>query len=126
MTQEQKEVFRLASLDKWKLEHSDQDLRGKTVHTLDGVPVGRVEDMFVNVERERVAALRLDDNRLIDIDYIDIEDGVPVLLVPAHSIQPAAADLDYTQLTTEHLPRSEAEVDPARSRRTTFGRAYGV
>ena len=86
-----RKVCKLASLDDWELEHKEQDLRGLTLITPAGEAVGQVKDMLVDLDAERVAALRLDDDRVVDIDYVDIRDGKPVLLVPGSSVPPASA-----------------------------------
>jgi uncharacterized protein (TIGR02271 family) len=104
-------VCKLASLDNWELEHKDQDLRGRTLVTPDGAAVGRVDDMLVNLDEERVAALRLDDDRLVDIDHVDILGGKPVLLVPRASLPPASKDFDRNNMTTEHIPIVEERLE---------------
>lgn len=101
----------LASLDDWELEHSSQDLRGQTLVTPDGKPIGRVDDMLVDTDRERVAALRLEDNRIINVDAVDIRGGKPVLLTPADRLKPAPANLDRNQIGQEHIPIVEEKME---------------
>ncbi len=100
-----RKVYKLASLDDWELEHKGQDLRGLTLTTPAGEAVGKVKDMLVNLDAERVAALRLEDDRVVDIDYVDIRDGKPVLLVPGSSVPPAPVGFDPDNITTQHNPR---------------------
>ncbi|HUG45279.1 MAG TPA: PRC and DUF2382 domain-containing protein [Sphingomicrobium sp.] len=102
---------KLESLDKYELEHSDQDLRGQTLFTHDGKEVGKVDDMLVDTDGERVAALCLEDNRVIDIDHVDIRDGKPVLLVPQERIPQPAADFDRSNATTQHIPIIEERLE---------------
>lgn len=104
-------VSKLASLDNWELEHKGQDLRGLTLITPAGEAIGRVDDMLVNLDAERVAALRLDDNRVVDIDYVDIREGKPVLLVPGASVPPAPAGFDRDNMTSEHIPVVEERLE---------------
>lgn len=106
-----RELYTLDSLDKYELEHSDQDLRGKTLYTTDGKELGRVDDMLVNTDRERVAALRLEDDRVIDIDHVDIRDGKPVLLVPTERIPRPGRDFDRDNITSEHIPIIEERLE---------------
>ena len=106
-----RDLYKLESLDKYHLEHSDQDLRGKTLYTNDGEELGRVDDMLVNTDRERVAALRLDDDRVIDIDHVDIRDGKPVLLVPHDRIPRPAPDFDRNNITSKHIPIVEERLE---------------
>ena len=108
---EPRKVYKLASLDDWALEHEGQDLRGATLVTPAGETVGRIDDMLVNLDAERVAALRLDDDRVVDIDYVDIRDGKPVLLVPGAKLPPAPAALDRDNMTSEHIPIIEERLE---------------
>ncbi|MGI8705201.1 MAG: DUF2382 domain-containing protein [Sphingomicrobium sp.] len=101
---------KLESLDKYELEHSDQDLRGQTLYTNDGKEVGRVDDMLVDTDGERVAALCLEDDRVIDIDHVDIRDGKPVLLVPQERIPRPAADFDRNNITSKNIPIIEEKL----------------
>lgn len=110
MERNDRELYKLDSLDKFELENSEQDLRGKMLCTSDGKEVGRVDDMLVNTDRERVAALRLEDDRVVDIDHVDIRDGKPVLLVPHEQIPRPAADFDRNNITSKHIPIVEEKL----------------
>jgi len=100
----QRRDIRLASLDEWELENEDQDLRGRLLLTPEGQEIARIDDMLVDRERERISALRLSDERLVDIDYVDIREGRPVLLVPDRGIPATPAGVDHDNLTAEHIP----------------------
>lgn len=104
-------LYKLESLDKYELEHSGQDLRGKTLYTNDGKELGRVDDMLVDTDRERVAALRLEDDRVVDVDDVDIRDGKPVLLVPHERIPRPSADFDRKNMTSKHIPIIEEKLE---------------
>lgn len=110
MENNERNLYKLDSLDKYELEHSDQDLRGKTLCTNDGKDLGRIDDMLVNTDRERVAAIRLEDDRVIDIDHVDIRDGKPVLLVPQERIPRAAPDFDRKNITSKSIPIVEEKL----------------
>jgi uncharacterized protein (TIGR02271 family) len=110
MERNDRDLYKLESLDKYELEHSGQDLRGKTLFTNDGKELGRVDDMLVNTDRERVAALRLEDDRVIDIDHVDIRDGKPVLLVPHDRIPNPAPDFDRNNMTSKSIPIVEEKL----------------
>jgi uncharacterized protein (TIGR02271 family) len=71
---------RLAGLEDWQLQDSRQDLRGHVLVNLGGHPVGKISDMLVNLDEERVVAVRLDNGEVVDIDQIDLRDGKVVLL----------------------------------------------
>lgn len=68
----------LDSLDKWELEHSDQDVRGCTLVEPDGSPIGRIDEMLVDREHERVAGIRLDDGRVFPVEPLTLRDEVVV------------------------------------------------
>lgn len=77
----------LARLEDWQLEDKALDLRGQTLHNRSGRPLGRISDMLVDVDQERVAALRLDDGFIVDIDDVDISDGRAMLMTAASPAQ---------------------------------------
>lgn len=114
MERNNRDFDKLESLGNYELEHSDQDLRGKTLYTNDGKELGRVDDMLVNKDRERVAALRLQDDRVIDIDHVDIRDGKPVLLVPHERIPRPGPDFDRNNVTSKHIPIIEERLEIAK------------
>lgn len=97
-------VYKLDSLPDWQLADEHQDLRGHILISSDGAAVGRIDDMLVDLDEERVAALRLDDHRIVDIDYVEIRSNGPVLLASATSLPPAPDDADRDKLTSEHIP----------------------
>ncbi len=111
MERNERNLYKLESLESYQLEDSDQDLRGKTLCTTTGEELGRVEDMLVNKGEERVAALRLADDRVIDIDHVDIRDGKPVLLVPNERIPRPAADFDRKNITSKSIPIIEERLE---------------
>jgi sporulation protein YlmC with PRC-barrel domain len=111
MENRQRENYKLESLDNYELENSDQDLRGQTLTTPDGKSIGRVEDMLVDTSRERICALRLEDDRVIDVDHVDIRDGSPVLLVPQERIPQPGPDFDRSNVTTKHIPIVEERLE---------------
>ncbi|MET1756607.1 YsnF/AvaK domain-containing protein [Novosphingobium sp. RD2P27] len=104
-------VRKLACLDDWQLEHPDQDLRGKTLVDLQGREIGRVDDMLADLEDERVVALRLHDNRIVNIANVDIRGGRPVLTADAAQIPQPADGFDREAVTTEHIPVIEETLD---------------
>lgn len=99
------DIYKLENLSDYKLEHPSQDIRGQELITSDGQRVGRVDEMLVDVDRERVAAIRLDDDRVIDIDHIELrDDNQPVLLVPHEHIPRPPANFDRNNMTSEVIP----------------------
>ncbi|KPP94977.1 MAG: PRC-barrel domain-containing protein [Erythrobacter sp.] len=65
----------LADLDDYRLENSDQDLRGHGLYSTDGTRLGTIRRMLVDPEREHVAALVLDDGRGVPVSEIEIRRG---------------------------------------------------
>ena len=110
-TRQQPDVRKLACLDDWQLEDSDQDLRGHTLYSTNGRPIGKVDDMYADMEAERIAALRLEDGRLININAVDIRDGKPVLLMDDARIPAPASPVDRNAVTTDHIPLVEEHLE---------------
>ena len=106
----QHDVRKLAGLDDWQLEDSDQDLRGTTLMTSDGREVGKIDDMLADTDAERIVGLRLDDGRVVNVDSVDIRDGCPVLLVDTAQVPPAPA-VGRGEVTSEHIPIVEERMN---------------
>lgn len=98
------QVRKLASLDDWQLEHADQDLRGKMLVDLQGQEIGRIDDMLADLDQEKIVALRLNDDRIVNVDSVDIREGVPVLTMGRESVPMPAPGFDRTAITAEHIP----------------------
>lgn len=110
-TRDRNDVYKLERLDDYHLVNPDEDLRGRTLMTPQGDRVGRIDDMLVDLDRERVAALRLEDDRVVDIDHVDLrENNKPVLLVPNDRIPRPGADFDRNNVTSEVIPIIEEEL----------------
>ncbi len=60
----------LEALDSWQLVHDEQDIRGCTVASVTGTHYGTIEDLLV--DKEHVAAVRLDDCRIVAADNLEI------------------------------------------------------
>lgn len=68
----------LDALDKWELEDDDQDVRGCMLVQPDGERIGKIEDMLVDRDRERIAGIRLDDGRVFPVEPLTLRDDVVV------------------------------------------------
>ncbi|OWK28126.1 hypothetical protein [Sphingomonas dokdonensis] len=86
------EIRPLDALDHWKLSDADQDLRGTLLIDRHGARVGVVTDMLADVAQERIVALRLEDERIVNVDAVVIRDGVPVLTTDLHTLPPAPTE----------------------------------
>ncbi|WP_375271453.1 DUF2382 domain-containing protein [Sphingomonas sp.] len=103
-------IRKLAGLDDWQLEDSDQDLRGKMLRTADGRDIGEIDDMLADTDQERVVGLRLADGRVVNVDSVDIRDGAPVLLVDQAQVPPPPAGVARGEVTSEHIPIVEEQM----------------
>lgn len=70
----------LSHLSDWELENSDQDLRGKYLMDWDGNRLGRVDEMIVDTDLERVVALVLDNGKEYPISSVELRDNDAYLL----------------------------------------------
>lgn len=114
MERTDRELYKLDSLDNYELVDGDQDLRGETLVTPNGEEIGEVDDMLVNPESQRVEALRLDDDRVVDVDDVEIRDGKPVLLVAADRVPRPGPDFDRDNITSKHIPIIEEKLEVAK------------
>lgn len=65
----------LSELDDYQLANSDQDCRGWEVVNAAGTRIGKVREMLVDAESERVTALALDSGVQILVNQIVLRDG---------------------------------------------------
>lgn len=63
----------LHGLSDWQLENDDQDIRGYPVRSRTGEAYGKIDDMLVDKDNERVVAVRMDDGRLVGVEHLDIQ-----------------------------------------------------
>ena len=71
---------RLSNLDNWELVNEDQDIRGETLYGRDNRPIGKIDDLIVDTDREMVVAIVLDNGQKFSADSFEFRDGKPVLL----------------------------------------------
>ena len=65
---------RFQELSGWKLEDSDQDIRGWPVKDDTGREIGRVDDMIVDTDSRRVEAVTLNNGAELLVSALDIRD----------------------------------------------------
>lgn len=58
----------------WKVEHGDQDIRGRPLVSPHGIEYGTIDDLLIDKDNERVIAIRLDDGRLASVEPLEIHD----------------------------------------------------
>lgn len=66
------EYERLETLSDWELENEDQDIRGRPLVTPEGEEIGVIDELLVDREQERVAAVRLDDGRATGVEHLEL------------------------------------------------------
>lgn len=90
-----KRYEKLDALDDWKLEHSSHDIRGMPLVSPEGLRLGVIDELLVDRENERVAAVRLEDGRVTPIEPLDIHDNCVVYGEAAHSFANRGAAEGY-------------------------------
>lgn len=75
----------LAELDDYQLVHENQDVRGWPVEDEAGRALGKVAEMIVDTEEERVTLLRLDTGRELPVADVSLLDHRVLLGRPAGS-----------------------------------------
>ena len=73
------DLARLENLSHWELEDHSQDIRGRPLMTSSGERLGYIEDMLVDRDEERVAAVRLRDGRALPVEPLEIRNEVVIL-----------------------------------------------
>ncbi|WP_299307006.1 PRC-barrel domain-containing protein [uncultured Croceicoccus sp.] len=68
----------LEELSSWQLVHDKQDIRGHNVVDPAGASYGKIEDMLVDKTHEHVAAVRLEDGRIVSVDDLEITDNAVI------------------------------------------------
>ena len=64
---------KLESLSSYKLEHHEQDIRGRPLVTPTGEKLGIIDDLLVDKSHRRVAAVRLKDGRAAGVENLEIK-----------------------------------------------------
>lgn len=102
----------LSELDDYDLANEKQDVRGRTLITSDGRRLGVIEKMLVDRDRERVAALVLDDGHAIPIEDVEIRDREVMVRGAADGKAPAgpAADQETAEGDELRVPLVEEEL----------------
>jgi sporulation protein YlmC with PRC-barrel domain len=69
----------LSEESEYHVVHPNQDCRGWPVVDEGGRPVGKVQELIIDTERDRVAALRLADGAEVPVERVTLLDGSVVL-----------------------------------------------
>ena len=82
---------KLENLQDWELEHSEQDIRNRPLVTPTGESLGVIDDLLVDRDAERVAAVRLDDGRVAAVEALEIQPD-QVIYRPAGEVEAYGTD----------------------------------
>jgi len=88
----------LHGLSDWQLENDDQDIRGYPVRSRTGEDYGKIDDMLVDKDDERVVAIRMDDGRLVGVEHLEIESDQVI-----YRDDGPAADTRYTRVRSRNI-----------------------
>lgn len=83
----------LEALDSWQLVNENQDIRGRAVVSATGESYGRIADMMVDKDKEHVAAVRMNDGRIVPAEKLEIRDRDVV-----YHDDRGASRVDYTRV----------------------------
>lgn len=101
----------LAGLDDWKLEHKSQDVRGWPLRDSRGTAIGTVQEMLVDRDRERVAAVTLSDGSTVPVERISIcDDHVELKSDGARPTGTTASGTGTGAEREERIPLVEEEI----------------
>ena len=62
----------LEDLGDWSLVNEEQDIRGFSVLDSHGNSYGKIDELLVDKKKEHIAAVRLEDGRMIAADDLEI------------------------------------------------------
>lgn len=68
-------LHRLSELDKWELEHDDQDIRERPLISAVGAEVGVIKDLMVDLDNKRVAAVVTNMGEAYAVEDLEIRDN---------------------------------------------------
>ena len=84
----------LSKMDDYELVDKDQDLRGWKVQDATGKKLGKVAEMLVDTDKERVTTLLLDNNAEYSIEDLELGDHVLLLTLQGQAnVVPLDADV---------------------------------
>ena len=69
----------LSEESEYHVVHPNQDCRGWPLVDETGAVLGRVQELLIDTERDRVNALRLEDGSLVAVERVTLLDGTVVL-----------------------------------------------
>jgi sporulation protein YlmC with PRC-barrel domain len=136
-TTKERNLYYLEELSDYKVADSDKDVRGWEVKDIDGRTVGKVDNLLVNKNTERVVYLDVEvDKSIIDVNYKPYstkakdgvhdfinEDGENHLIIP---IGMADLDLDNEIVSTSKINHETFAQSKRVKKGTPIHREYEV
>ena len=98
---------RLSHTDDWKLVHSDQDIRNRKVADATGHPIGRVDDLVIDTDRELIAEIILEDGTRYPAEALRLDGDtvyVSTFVASGRDGETRVAD-DYDRVDSLHTRR---------------------
>lgn len=98
-------LIRLGDSDQM-LADPDQDIRGRTVRDRDGNEIGKVDELLIDQETQRVRLLRVAHGGLFGV-------GATPLFIPVEAIGSVTADeigIDHTRVQVAQAPEYDPEL----------------
>lgn len=82
----------LETLDGYELEHQSQDIRGRPLVSATGEKYGIIQDLLVDRDGSRVAAVKLDNGKICPVEPLEIHDNAVVYGAQAESFADAGGE----------------------------------
>lgn len=112
-------IMALSESAEYHVVNKSQDCRGWPVLDQDGTDLGRVEELMIDTDRNRVYTLRLDSGAIIPVDCVDLHDGrvliehfnAPTLTENSFADDPTAAELFSERITQQSINVGKRTID---------------
>lgn len=127
----------LETLDNYELEHKSQDIRGRPLVSASGQKYGIIQDLLVDRNANRVAAVKLDNGKICAVEPLEIHENAVVYGAEAETFADTGgdhvesrADSDRSRLTggtdvdEERIPIVEEQI--VIGKRADVGRTINV
>ena len=70
----------LSNLEGWDLEDTESDPRGMAVEAESGQRLGRVRDLVIDTDKERVIAVTLENGKVVPLTVLERRDAILVMI----------------------------------------------
>jgi uncharacterized protein (TIGR02271 family) len=101
----------LETLDNYELEHRSQDIRGRPLVSASGEKYGIIQDLLVDRNANRVAAVKLDNGKICAVEPLEIHENAVVYGADAESFADTAGDHVESRTDYDNRAGSTGSVD---------------